>query len=304
MEQVSQNTPGNLTSVPFVVLQELAENGSSLAEAAHALLPSRGVSCKSSLTVSGAPIEVGLVWPANELRLTIDPCPQSTAGERVRLCYGEVAGTLSRRQQDIFDTVIDWQSSHAPYFGAWLGLRMQGRKIKKKLYLDIPDGSPWNELENEIVAGRPVLASRNIRATMVGLDPNRPGFELYYRNDTLRGDEVNTLLRRFLLPQHGGEVTKFLQDLTQRTIRFALPSHDMGFSVAINNCDEPFALTWYTTSEASIGPANRARQAILRVGRERGWQLDVYKTLLKSDDRVDSAAHGLKIGRASCRERV
>jgi hypothetical protein len=264
-----------------------------LAEAASRLLENGAPLDESNLTAVGAPLELTFVWPPNELRIAVDPCPGGTARQRTQACLKAMAGALSPQQLSLVGKVNDWHQRHQRRYGAWLGFRANNGDIRRKLYLELPETAPWPDWEREVVGKPPVLPSRRVQATMIGLDGSRGGVEIYYRCGRLYPAELDTLLRRFGLPERGAEIAGCLQALTRRTIRFELPSFDMGFSAALAEDGEPLAFTWYSASAALLGPVARAREAILRVGRASGWPVGGYERLTAPNPDGSVAHHGL-----------
>ena len=226
----------------------------------------------SRLTASGAPFEAAFVWPGGNLRISLDPCPEASAQVRTASCLAGMRTPLTPEQNMVCAQLMDWQAQHACRFGAWLGVRgglgasAQGDALSTKLYLEVPAGAEWGIWEQNLLDSKAVLPSRNIRLSMVGLDPMRGGVELYYRSASLFPGELNTLLKRFRLSPRGSEITAWIQQLLQRSIRDTLPSADMGFSCATSASGAPQIFTWYSTSIALLGPPERARAALLRVG--------------------------------------
>jgi hypothetical protein len=247
----------------------------------------------SDLTSVGAPLEVAFVWPADDVRISVDPCPGATARQRSDTCMRATADALTPRQRSIVAQVDEWQTHGQTRFGAWLGVRANGGDIRTKLYLDVPPLAPWRAWERAFVGAPPALPRRDVSLTMIGLDAHRGIVELYYRCAPLFPTELDTLLRRFCLPQRGAEICARLLALTLRTIRFTLPSFDMGFSCAFGEDRRPLAFTWYSTSVGLLGPPARARDAILRVGRAEGWPVDDYASLTAGDANGPVPDHGL-----------
>ncbi|GGE87310.1 hypothetical protein H1W37_06415 [Stappia taiwanensis] len=233
----------------------------------------------SDLTPAGAPLEVAFVWPSGELRVSADPCPGAGARARLLSCLSGLTAALSPDQARHVERVAAWQRAHGSRFGGWLGYRVIGGILRSKLYLDVPRGAPWETWEEEVCGRAPVLPSRGLRLSMIGLDTRSGGLELYYRCDRLFPKELDTLLTRLRLPERGGEVVALVAALTRRSIRFELPSYDMGFSYAFDGQGRPQAFTWYSVAEALLGPPDRVREAILRVGRAAGWDQDAYARL-------------------------
>ena len=218
----------------------------------------------SRLTACGAPIEAAFVWPANELRLSIDPCPAHSAAERSARCITALTAALSPLQTQLLEQSLLWQQTRTCRFGAWLGLRMVGGALHHKLYLEIPLEAHWQSWEQGVLDAAAVLPDRRLRLSMLGLDPHSGKIELYYRCEPLFASELNTLMRRVNLPERAPEVSAWIRTLIQRTARFELPSHDMGFSYALDASAKAQAFTWYSTAEALLGPPAHARAALLR----------------------------------------
>lgn len=238
-----------------------------------------GGDAPSDLTPAGAPLEVAFVWPSGELRVSADPCPGAGARARLLSCLSGLTAALSPHQARHVERVAAWQREHGSRFGGWLGYRVIGGILRSKLYLDVPRGAPWQAWEAEVCDAAPVLPSRSLRLAMIGLDTRSGGLELYYRCDRLFPKELDTLLKRLRLPERGGEVVALVAALTRRSIRFELPSYDMGFSYAFDGQGRPQVFTWYSVAEALLGPPGKVREAILRVGRAAGWDLDAYARL-------------------------
>jgi hypothetical protein len=266
---------------------------SLLARRARGLLSAAGGAHDSDLTSPGAPLEVAFVWPADEVRLSLDPCPGQSAPVRVAACREALTAPLSPEQLDVAGRVVAWQYSQGARYGAWLGLRSAGDTLRSKLYLEVPAGCSWSAWEAAVAGAPPVLPSRAIRLTMVGLDVQTGAVELYYRCRTLFRGELDTLLRRFRLDARGAEVVTVLEALTRRSVRFELPSHDMGFSCSFAADGRPQVFTWYSTSAALLGSPGCAREAILRMGLDAGWSMASYEQLTACELYDDVPCHGL-----------
>lgn len=270
-----------------------AADAARLAAAVARVAPSAACAVPSRLTPAGAPLEAALVWPTPGLRVSLDPCPDETPLERTRQCRAALCEPLGSVQQAVAARADGWQRAHGGRYGAWLGLRVADGALREKLYLDVPEGCAWAPFDAEMAARPAVLPRRQIRMTMIGLDPVSGGVELYYRSARLFPAELDTLMRRFGLEERGTEVADLLAELTRRSIRFELPSHDMGFSVAFDADGTARVFTFYSNATALLGPAARARSALLRVGRARDWPMQDYDALSAPDDDGHVPEHGL-----------
>jgi hypothetical protein len=288
---------GSGAAASFSALRGLArvatDDAAMLATAVARCAPFAPCSTPSRLTPAGAPLEAAVVWPTPGLRVSLDPCPDASPDARVLSCYDDIAQPFTAAQVNVMARVGMWRKDHPGRYGAWLGLRVVDGDLRKKLYLDVPEGCGWSSFD-ETMAGRPaVLPRRQIRMTMIGLDPVSGGVELYYRSARLFPAELDTLMRRFGLDERGQEIVDLLSALTQRSIRFELPSHDMGFSVAFDPQGAARVFTFYSNATALLGPAARARAALLRVGRERDWPMQDYDALSAPDGDGLVPEHGL-----------
>ncbi|SDU30632.1 hypothetical protein [Stappia sp. ES.058] len=264
-----------------------------LGKAVARLAPRAASGGASRLTPAGAPLEAAVVWPTPGLRVSLDPDPDGSPADRARSCRAALSRPLAAAQAAVAARVGDWQRDFGGRYGAWLGLRVAGGELRDKLYLDVPEGCAWQSLDEEMAGQPAVLPRRQIRLTMIGLDPASGGTEFYYRCGRLFPAELDTLMRRFGLDERGGEVVGFLTTLTQRTVRFELPSYDMGFSCAFDAQGRARVFTWYSNATALLGPPERARAALLRVGNEAGWPMDAYDALTLPDDTGRVPEHGL-----------
>jgi hypothetical protein len=282
---------GNLPGRAAVRLQRSAtgDDGRLLQEVLH-LLEAGAPRDLSNLNAVGAPLELGFAWPDGGLRITLDPDPLAAATARRRICLAANVGELTSPQVDLAHRLADWGDRHSIRWGAWLGLRGQGGAVRRKLYLEIPPEAPWRSWEEDLIGAPPVLEPRSVQPVMLGLDGLRGGVEVYARCVGLHPAELDVLLGRVGLAPRGGEVVRMVEALMRRSIRFSLPADDMGFSYALDAGGRALAFTWYATARSLLGPPARAREAILRVGRSAGWDLDAYAALT---DAPETPHHGL-----------
>lgn len=260
-----------------------AGGAGGLGEAVRAALAPHCPADASNLTASGAPIEAGFVWPRAAMRLTVDPDPRAPAVLRSALCRVATENGLTHMQRAVVARLGERHRREGARWGAWLGLRGRGDALRRKLYLEIPIGSAADDPETAPPAPRGLAEARRIQPTMMGLDGDRGGTELYCRAHGLHPAELDTLLDHAGMARRGGEIVRVIETLTQRTIRWPLPSGDMGFSIARDEHGKPLAFTWYSTSRALLGPPGRARAAVLRAGLAAGWDLSGYAALTAGD---------------------
>uniref|UniRef100_UPI003A997391 hypothetical protein n=1 Tax=Stappia sp. TaxID=1870903 RepID=UPI003A997391 len=261
----------------------------------------------SNLTPSGAALEAAFVWggtgvdgrPDCDPRVSLDPFPGGASSARLAAAFALVRAATPRRlsvqQQMLAADVAEWQASFPGRYGAWAGLRAgavaaspagASPPLSAKLYLELPERAREAAcaLEQRLAGAPPVLGGRDIRPTMLGLDPQNGGVEVYYRCGRLFPGDLDALMRRFRLPERSGEVVALIERLTRRSVRFELPSWDVGFSVAYVTGDEdarlsPAVFTFYSNAASLLGPDERVRCALMREGRARGWDLGPYAAL-------------------------
>ncbi|MBC2860685.1 hypothetical protein [Stappia sp. 28M-7] len=275
----------------------------------------------SNLTPSGAPVEAAFVWADGEAgcdpRISLDPAPGAQPESRLEaalsLCRS-VSGT--EPAPDVLRLAARlscWQQRAGCRYGAWAGLRQgEAGDLAAKLYLEVAPvadsrGRPlWAGFEEWLAGAPPVLTGRNLRPTMAGLTPDGGLLELYYRTDPLFPGDLDTLMRRFGLVPQGQEVRRLVERLTGRSVRFEIPSSDIGFSVAFRMAGEgrsrrahACAFTFYSNAAALLGPDARIADALLAEGAARGWDMTAYRQAFAacdtrhSEDEVPLQRHGL-----------
>lgn len=263
---------------------------SRLAREALGLLAAGAPHDLSNLNAVGAPLELGFAWPGDTPRMTLDPDPLASPMARGRICLEAASGDLTSAQADLAAEIVGWGERSGIRWGGWLGLRVQGDAVRRKLYLEVPPAAPWRAWEEDLVGAPPVLEARGVQPVMVGLDGRRGGPEIYYRCAGLHPAELDVLLARVGMAPRGGEVVRLVEALMRRSIRFSLPADDMGFSYALDAAGRAMAFTWYATGRSLMGPPARAREAVLRVGRGAGWDMDAYAALTEGPE---TPHHGL-----------
>ena len=254
----------------------------ALAGAARSVMSGLDVSGnvgESRLTPSGDPAELAFLWPGPDYRISLDPCPGASAETRLLTCTEVVLQSLSPAQREIHSQISGWQQQYGARYGAWLGLRLRNGEVAHKLYLDIPGDAPWAIWEEGLAGTRQIRSARGAVATMVGLDPMTGGTEIYFSSGKLHPGDLPALAARIGLKASADTVPALVQDLTRRSVRFALPSYDMGFSNAWDRDGSAIAFTWYSTSVGLLGPDARARAALLSAGHKRSWEMSAFADL-------------------------
>ena len=197
----------------------------------------------------------------------------------VLTCTEVVLQSLSPAQREIHSQISGWQQQYGARFGAWLGLRLRNGEVAYKLYLDIPGDAPWAIWEEGLAGTRQIRSARGAVATMVGLDPMTGGTEVYFSSGKLHPGDLPALAARIGLKASADTVPALVQDLTRRSVRFALPSYDMGFSNAWDRDGSAIAFTWYSTGVGLLGPDARARAGLLSAGHKRSWEMSAFADL-------------------------
>ncbi|WP_249695911.1 hypothetical protein [Stappia sp. WLB 29] len=264
----------------------------------------------SDLTPSGAPMEAAFVWadgePGCDPRVSLDPAPGALPGTRLEaalsLCRAVAGAEPSPEVSRLVARLSCWQRQAGGRYGAWAGLRQSASgRLAAKLYLEVAPavdaaGRPrWVGFEQRLAGAPPVLTGRNVRPTMLGVTPDGGVLELYYRTDPLFPGDLDTLMRRFGLVPRGREIRRLVERLTGRSVRFEIPSSDVGFSVAFQIVGEgraqrahALAFTFYSNAAALLGPDARVTEALLAEGAVRGWDMAAYRHALSGS----GAPHG------------
>lgn len=304
-----------------VVAGDAAPPLARLLASAVSLLPPTATSHEappSDLTPAGAPLEAAFVWADGEAgcdpRLSLDPAPGARPDTRLAtalsLCQTGAGTELAPTALRLVKRLSCWQRQAGARYGAWAGLReAPSGGLAAKLYLELAqmtkaNGRPlWAAFEERLAGAPPVLAGRNLRPTMLGVTPDAGLLELYYRTDPLFPGDLDTLMTRFGLAPRGQELRRLIERLTGRSVRFEIPSNDIGFSVAFRMAADgraqAAAFTFYSNAAALLGPDARIADALLVEGAARGWDMTDYEqafaasSTLGREGEVPLQRHGL-----------
>lgn len=323
-----QQGPGAAPSAPLPSLQAGAGPAAAvspldrLLAAARVVLPPVILEAghpASDLTPSGVPVEAAFVWadgePGCDPRISLDPAPgaqpESRLAAALSLCRAVAGAEPSPEVLRLAARLSCWQRQAGGRYGAWAGLRQDDAgRLAAKLYLEVAPatdaaGRPlWAGFEQRLAGAPPVLPGRNVRPTMLGVTPDGGMLELYYRVDPLFPGDLDTLMARFDLAPRGQEVRRLADRLTGRSVRFQIPSSDIGFSVAFRMTGEgraqrahALAFTFYSNAAALLGPDARVADALLAEGAARGWDMTAYQHALSGSGELQGEVplqrHGL-----------
>lgn len=325
-----QQGPGAAPSAPLPSMQAGADPAAAvspldrLLATIRPLLPPAALAPgapPSDLTPSGAPMEAAFVWadgePGCDPRISLDPAPGAQPESRLEaalsLCRAVSGAKPSPEVRRLAARLSCWQRQAGGRYGAWAGLRQDDAgRLAAKLYLEVAPatdaaGRPlWAGFEQRLAGAPPVLTGRNVRPTMLGVTPDGGLLELYYRTGPLFPGDLDTLMHRFGLVPRGQEVRRLAERLTGRSVRFEIPSSDIGFSVAFRMTGEgraqrahALAFTFYSNAAALLGPDARVADALLAEGAARGWDMTAYRQALvgsgtpHGESEVPLQRHGL-----------
>ncbi|MEO1517167.1 MAG: hypothetical protein AAFV95_19235 [Bacteroidota bacterium] len=232
----------------------------------------------SRLTCRGYPLELAYVWPSNSFRFTVDLLPGGDLATRMQRSLEAVGGSVHPIQESLFDRLCGWHYRHAGKYGAWLGARSKEGKMSYKLYVEVPPGAPWQEEKRQRIGQAPPNGARLV---MVGMDPLSGEVEYYYRIDRLNLRGLQPLMMRYGFPDRSREFIDLLQAVSQRHIRFEIPSSNLGYSISFDASEEAQTFTCYSVADSLLGGDSAIREAVLRLGRRMDWDMSLYDEATK-----------------------
>lgn len=247
----------------------------------HALCPAPG-SHASRLCANGDPVEFSFSWPAENLRLSCDPAPGSTAKARLRIARTRCAAELSATQCAEVTRLTTWGAARG-HWGGWVGSRLSSGRPQRKLYVEVVAGAPWRSWDPAARLLVPEARTRTLTPVMAGFDTSCGSVEVYYRTPPLHRDVIWGLLDVAGLPPRASALVSAVERMTGRTIRTMLPGHDQGVSITISPGGRVETLTWYTHADSLLGPPAQVRAAYLRAAADHGWPVRRYATMSAPD---------------------
>lgn len=261
-------------------------------------------SASSNLAAGGDPVEFQCVWSQNDgsvgVRLTVDPDPAATPLVRQARCLALASSCTTEQVRDLLPqwgrrADLGWR------YGGWIGTRLRDGVFHRKLYLEIPAGAvlhSWPLLRSPALQDLPVRAFAPI---MMGLDPMRPGIEIYGQMAPMQAAALALMCDRFDFPRLAPLAIHLLEALMQQRVATRMPAAEQGLSVAMDAKGDVLSLTWYAHCDALLGPPRKAREALLLFGIQQKWEMAEYAALSAPDEAGHVPWHGV-VGLTVCRD--
>lgn len=253
-------------------------------------------SSQSNLAAGGDPVEFQFVWSAADgevdRRVTADPVPDASPQERLARCLS-LAPALLPSQARHLERLLQDQARCACRYGGWIGSRWRGDAFGRKLYVEIPAGVNWEAWSSVGPAELDHLPVRGLVPIMAGLDPARPGIELYGEIAPMPCDALVILCAQLGLPPVARDAVRLLEALMQQRLSAHMPAADQGLSLALDDQRRVISLTWHAHADALLGPPREAREALLALGEARGWHMNEYAALSAPDEQGAVPWHGV-----------
>lgn len=248
----------------------------------------------SNLAAGGDPVEFQFVWSARsgevDCRVTVDAAPDAAPPQRLARC---LALAPVRDRPDAVQQLLDAQHGCGLGYGGWVGARRRADTFSRKLYLEIPAQSHWHTGAWQRLSAFRQLPVRGLVPIMAGIDPARPGIEVYCDVAPMAADALAIICAQAGLPAQSRKAIALLDALMQQRTGAWMPSAEQGLSLALDACGKVIALTWHAHADALLGPAPRARDAVLQLGARQGWDMAAYAAMSTPDQHDAVPWHGV-----------
>lgn len=250
----------------------------------------------SNLAVGGDPVEFQFVWAADsgqvECRVTVDAAPDATPQQRLERSLA-LAPTLLPESVATLGPLLDGRHDNDLRYGGWVGTRRRAGSFSRKLYLEIPAGCDWHASTWPRLTAFKQLPVLGLVPIMAGVDPARPGIEVYCDVAPMTSDAFAIMCAQVALPAQSRKAIALLEALMQQRTRAWMPSAEQGLSLALDVHGRVISLTWHAPADALLGPATRAREALLRLGGMKSWNMAPYAAMSAPDQHVAVPWHGV-----------
>ncbi|MEG0191544.1 MAG: hypothetical protein RR831_02325 [Stenotrophomonas sp.] len=257
---------------------------------------SRPEATASNLAGGGDPVEFQFVWAADsgqvDCRVTVDAAPDGTPQQRLSRCLA-LAPPLPPGSFDTVRPLLTERHDNDLRYGGWVGTRRRAGHFGRKLYLEIPAGSDWHASTWSRLSAFKQLPVRGLVPIMAGVDPARPGIEVYCDVAPMATDALAIICTQAALPVQSRKAIALLEALMQQRIGAAMPSAEQGLSLALDAHGRVISLTWHAPADALLGPAPQAREALLRLGEMKGWNTAAYAAMSAPDRHAAVPWHGV-----------
>jgi diadenosine tetraphosphatase ApaH/serine/threonine PP2A family protein phosphatase len=182
-------------------------------------------------------------------------------------------------------------------YGAWIGGRHDHFGDRFKVYVEVPRTGmrEAQQLIREIISDQPLPNLSNPEFRLIGYEPRETRFECYFHVDRLETWELERLMVRACLADRYSSLLNLLTESYNRPIRSTIPDENLGFSFSYSLAGGPTVFSLFTYARSVFGSDANIRQQLLKLGREKGWNLQTYEemTVPLADRTGWNTSHGL-----------
>jgi hypothetical protein len=174
------------------------------------------------------------------------------------------------------------QTPAAPLsYGAWIGGRHGASGDRYKLYAEVPQAARLRaaSLLGGILGEGPLLESRATQFRMIGCEPVQQRVEFYFQVAELETWELARLLGRAHLSSRQTDLLTLLEELNGRSAQSKIPGANLGFSYSFALDGGPLVFSLFTYARSIFGSDMSIRRNLLKLGKNRGWNLRTYEKL-------------------------
>ena len=236
----------------------------------------------SPLTGDGFPVEFAFTTADAAIRYTTEIAgPETAPSVRLPLAQQLLAqlGVLPL-PTELCDRVARLQATGPLQYGAWVSGRHNATSDRYKLYLEMPTELTAKTL-NQIApdwAGSSCLPHRSVSLRMIGYDLSAARIERYYHVEGLAFWEIDRLLYQLGLSNPAAVWQNLFCQMSHLSLSSALPGNHIGFSLSLSDQGVP-TVSLFTFARSVFGCDLRARQQLLRLAAQHGWNLSLYERL-------------------------
>jgi hypothetical protein len=233
----------------------------------------------SRLTVDGCPVEFAFSSGDDLLRITLEPTgPECDESQKLE-CALRLLAAMDRQlpQPRLIEAWRTAQAAAPLRWGAWVGLRQSGERLRSKLYVEVPRD----------VHGAPVWPGPlNAAVRMIGHEPDTRRTEFYYSLSGATPLQLSHALARSGVtePHVALEALAHCMGLP---LASALRWAAIGFSMATEDGNQVPGAALFFRAGAARGASPRARAFLLAGQHANGRHDSLYERLFgQTDDRA------------------
>ena len=238
----------------------------------------------SSYLAKGAPVEFTFKTDQKGIQYTVDlRDPEMPPSETLEAALARLSQLDSHPLPEEYLLFFEeLQNKGSLVYGCWVGGRHSAERDEYKLYVEVPENRAdmavgWLARNTGAdFRSLPLGKNQTIKPEIIGYSLGRGAIECYFSIFGLAPWELDSILKPVAMEGSREILLDLLQAVSCRAVYREFPTKEMGCSYAFLPGENHSVFSLYTFASAVLGDDKHARETLLSLARQKGWNMEYY----------------------------